>query len=56
MDNNSFLLEEDALVILKFLLLALKELHQKLVIYGRLCLQNVLFCQLSLIKLGYNAY
>jgi len=56
MENNGFLMEEDALVIVKFLLLALKELHQKLIIYGRVCLQNILFCQFSLIKLGYNSY
>jgi len=37
LDNNSFLMEEDALVICKFVLLALKELHQKLIVYGRLC-------------------
>jgi serine/threonine protein kinase len=55
-DNNEYLLEEDALVITKFLLLALKELHEKLVVFGRLCLENVLMCNLSLIKLGYNHY
>lgn len=56
LNNNSFLMEEDALVIAKFILLALKELHQKLIIYGRICPENILFCQLSLIKLGYNVY
>jgi serine/threonine-protein kinase len=56
MDSNSFLMEEDALVITKFIALTLRELHQKLIIFGRLCPENVFFCQMSLIKLGYNVY
>jgi hypothetical protein len=55
-ENNEYLLEEDALVIVKFILLALKELHEKLVVFGRVCLENVLMCNLSLVKLGYNFY
>lgn len=55
-ENNDYLLEEDALVIVKFILLALKELHEKLVVFGRVCLENVLLCNLSMIKLGYNLY
>jgi serine/threonine-protein kinase len=38
------------------LLLAVKELHEKLIIFGRLCTDNILLWQSSMIKLGYNAY
>lgn len=36
--------------------MALKELHEKLIIFGRVCLENILMCNLSMIKLGYNLY
>ena len=43
-------------MILKMLLLAVKELHEKLIIFGRLCTDNILLWQSSMIKLGYNVY
>lgn len=49
-------MENDALVIFKFGLLALKEMHEKIVVYGRMCLENVVFCTHSIVKLGTNVY
>lgn len=54
--KNHYLTENDALVVFKFVVLALKELHEKLIVYQRLCTQNILFCTHSLIKLGTFAY
>ena len=43
-------------MIIKHILLGLRELHQKLIVFGRICLENILMCSLSMIKLGYNKY
>ena len=56
MDNTRFIMEEDALVILKMLLLALRELHEKLITFGRVCPDNIIMCHSAIIKLGYYVY
>jgi hypothetical protein len=43
-------------VILKTLLLVIKELHEKMIIFGRLCTDNILMFHSALIKLGYEMY
>lgn len=49
-------MESDALVILKFLLLATQELHEKMVISHRICAENVVLCNHSIIKLASALY
>ena len=55
-ENTGFLLEEDALVILKMLLLGLRELHEKLITFGRVCPDNILMWHSAMIKFGHSLY
>ena len=49
-------MESDALVILKYALMAVSELHDKLIVCERVCAENITFCTYSLIKLCNVAY
>lgn len=49
-----FMQEEDALVLFKFMVKAVQELHLKLIKCNRICMNNFVFSQPGVLKLGYN--
>lgn len=48
--------EEDALVLFKFMVVAVLELHQKFVRVERLCCENFVFSYPGVVRIGYNIY
>ena len=44
------------MVILKFMILGLKEMHQKMIPCGRVCMENTFFWTFSMVRLGWNLY
>ena len=54
--HTGYLLEEDALVILKYVLLALQKVHEKGSLFGYLAPENVEMCTYGMVKLSYNLF
>lgn len=44
------------MVILKYALLAFQDIHDKMIVSGRICPENIAFCNYSLIKFCFNVY
>lgn len=42
------------MVLLKYMVLGLKALHEKMIVSGRICMDNIFLCNLSLVRLGWN--
>lgn len=54
--NNNYLSENDALVIFKYAMLGLKQLHENMIIYDRMTMHNILLCSHSIVRLGTFVY
>jgi serine/threonine protein kinase len=55
-NKSSYLIEEDALVIFKYVLLAMQEVHLKGSIFGYLFPENIELCTYGIAKLSYNLF
>lgn len=54
--RTGFLLEEDALVLFKYVALALQEIHDKGSLFGYLHPENIELCSYAIVKLSYNLF